>query len=105
MLPHLSAVCQTALKESGAKSVEVAAAVGRAQNTVDRFLKAQTYPRAGDLDEMVNAVAHAALRDPGELWQEAVSDAIETERDARRAAGKSKAQELGDARRKARRRK
>ena len=96
VLPYLSATCRRALKESGAKSVEVAATLGRTQNTVDRFLKGQTYPRGGELDEMVLAIAAASMRPAGDLWTEAVSDAIADDRAAGFAAAKKKAGEIGE---------
>ena len=99
VLPYLSASCRRAIKESGAKSVEVAALIGRVQNTVDRFLKGETYPRGGELDDIVLAVAKVSMRPAGELWKEAISDAIEKEREAGVAKAKAVAKSVPEAKR------
>lgn len=83
LLPHLAVACCEVLGEEEPREipastrVDVAQKARVSQNTVDRFLRAETVPRGEDLDRMVTAVAAVAEVNWLVPWQRAVARAIE----------------------------
>jgi predicted DNA-binding transcriptional regulator AlpA len=81
LLPHLATASRELLGDIEMRRIpvgvriDVAQKAGVSQNTVDRFLKAETVPRSSDLDSMVTAVAEVAGRDWLDPWKAAIAHA------------------------------
>ena len=95
LLPYLSASAIRTLDPFADKIKDVPPGIrsevaGRArvsQNTVDRFLKAETFPRSGDLDKMVTAVADVAGVSWLDPWRMAIAEAERAQRELSRDLG------------------
>ncbi len=77
LMAALADVCREVRERAGVQRPEIAVLIGRGQPTVERFERAETFPRGRHLDQLVNAYAHATGSTPASIWKAAIKRAEE----------------------------
>lgn len=91
----LSVACREAREEASGHRSSVAHMVGRGQQVVDRFERAETWPTGREIDALVNAYAELTRTPARELWERAIERAIILD-ESHHVSGPSEVAELGD---------
>jgi transcriptional regulator with XRE-family HTH domain len=77
VIPSLMDLLATKVRERGVTRAEIRTNFRRDKRTISRYLNKENPPPAGELDQLVTAVAVEVEEDRLALWREAVEDAEE----------------------------